>query len=143
MHARLWFAGWLVVANAVLSAQSSAWARQGGCGSSTGPDVVIGELPNIGKWGTVGGITSYSLATTACNFGDAVLPWYDSTNQHPVIAQHLYRYRNGRFEQLGISWVKHGFGALTQNACSCGCIDPGNFFLLGVGCSDPYTTQNG
>jgi len=46
-----------------------------------------------------------------------------------------------------MSWVKHGWGALTQNFC-CTCINPQNFEQLGVGCSDPYDSglngdQNG
>ncbi|MEE8154183.1 MAG: hypothetical protein V3T53_04380 [Phycisphaerales bacterium] len=106
---------------------------------SPGPDVIVGDLPDIQKWGTVGDITAYSFATTSCNVGDEVLAWFATTNEHPVIGQHLYRLKDRRFEQLGISWVKHGFGALAQNLC-CTCRDPGTFDYLGVGCSDPYTT---
>ena len=131
----------------VLASQSGVTALGGICTPSTGPDVIVGDLDGIQKWGTVGNITAYSIATNSCNIGDEPLPWFDSTNQHPVIAQHLYRLMNGRLEQLGISWVKHGFGALAENFC-CTCQDPGTFDVLGVGCSDPYTTglngdQNG
>jgi hypothetical protein len=57
-----------------------------------------------------------------------------------VIGQNLFRLSaNGRFEQIGMSWLKHAFCALQGTLCgSCqqycgGCCDH-----LGVGCSDPY-----
>jgi len=106
-------------------------------GPSVGPDVTVAFLPGIEKFGSVGGITGYAIATTSCNRGDENLPWFDSTN--PVIAQNLYRLENGRFEQLGMSWVKHGFGALAGNQCGV-CQNPGTFDFLGPGCSDPYST---
>ncbi len=115
----------------------------GGCGSSTGPDVVVADLAGISKWGAVGEIAAYSFGTTSCNFGSEPLLWVPSTPNHPVIAQNLYRYHGGRFEQLGMSWLKHGFSAATGTLC-CVCQNPGNSQLLGVGCSDPYgSTLNG
>ena len=59
------------------------------------------------------------------------------TNDHPVIAQNLYRIMDGRIEQIGMSWLKHGFCALQQNACNT-CTGNGNGSALGTGCSDPY-----
>ncbi len=113
----------------------------GGCTPGTGPDVIVGVLTmdslTITKWGTVGTITAYSFGTTSCNIGSTNLLWDADTNNHPVIAQNLYRLKNGRFEQIGMSWLKHGFAALTGNVC-CVCQNPGNSQLLGVGCSDPY-----
>ncbi len=113
----------------------------GACTPSTGPDVIVGDLTmdaaTITKWGTVGTITGYSFGTTSCNIGSTNLLWDADTNNHPVIAQNLYRLKNGRFEQIGMSWLKHGFSALTGNVC-CVCQNPGNSQLLGVGCSDPY-----
>ncbi len=108
------------------------------CGNwSTGPDVIVGNLTDIGHYGAVGAVSAYSIGTDACNFGDTPLVWQEGNNQHPVIAQHMYRYEDGRFEQLGISWLKHGFGALANNTC-CTCQNPNDLQLLGVGCSDPY-----
>ena len=129
---------------------AGAWPTSALCADdctppSVGTDVIVGDLasifgdPAVMKWGTVGGITAYSIGTVACNIGDQVLPWFGSTNEHPVIAQNLYRLQNGEIEQIGMSWLKHGFGALTNSAC-CPCQDPQNFSLLGVGCSDPYNS---
>ena len=109
-------------------------------GGGLGPDVIVGDLPATQHWGGVGGIQAYSLATDSCNIGDEVLPWFGETNAHPVIAQNMYRLKDGRLEQLGMSWVKHGFGALALDTCSDDCQDPGTFDVLGVSCSDPYTT---
>ncbi len=107
---------------------------------ASGPDVIVGDLNGITRWGTVGGITGYSIGTDSCNVGDQNLAWFASTNQHPVIAQNLFRLHEGRFEQLGQSWLKHGFAALNLNLC-CSCNNPGSGSLLGVGCSDPYDSS--
>ena len=111
-----------------------------------GPDVIVGDLPAMAKWGTVNGITGYSTSTTSCNIGDEPLPWFEVGQQHPVIAQNLYRLKDGRFEQLGMSWVKHGYCAQQRTVCgSCQrYCDGGCCNHLGVNCSDPYTaTENG
>jgi hypothetical protein len=114
-------------------------AGNGGCGDpSIGPDVIVGELYDIIKWGTLGGVTSYSLGTYSCNVGDQPVHWFSEDNRHPVIGQNIYRLEEGRFEQVGMSWLKHGFYALTDNLC-CTCNDPHTGSLLGVGCSDPYS----
>ena len=44
------------------------------------------------------------------------------------------------FEQIGQSWCKHAFTALTQNVCSFGCNGTGGTHL-GSGCSDPYSAS--
>ena len=128
-------------ATGIVAEPSEGGGIAGGCTPSTGPDVIVGDLimdsSTLTKWGTVGSITAYSFGTISCNIGSANLQWQSSTNQHPVIAENLYRLKNGRFEQIGMSWLKHGFSALTQNLC-CTCQNPGSSQLLGVGCSDPY-----
>jgi hypothetical protein len=103
----------------------------------SGPDVVVGNLTEFSNWGTVGTRAAYSIGATACNFGDQEMPWQGNTAQHPVIAQNLYRVRDERIEQVGLSWVKHGFGSATENAC-CICQDPNNGQILGIGCADTY-----
>ena len=96
-------------------------------------------MHQIQKYGIVGDITGYSVGTHVVNVGDEEMPWAAATNQHPVIAQHMYRMTNKRIEQIGISWVKHGFGSLAWDLFNCGCVDPGDPEVIGVGCSDPYT----
>ncbi|MBM4105152.1 MAG: hypothetical protein FJ257_02430 [Phycisphaerae bacterium] len=110
---------------------------EGGVAGIVGPDVIVGALPDIAKYGTVNGISAYALGTTSCNIGDEELLWISSTNQHPVIGQNLYRLKDGRFEMVGMSWLKHGFFALSQNLC--GTCQPTNGSTLGIGCSDPYS----
>lgn len=112
---------------------------EGSVAGSVGPDVIVGDLPNMQRWGRVNGITAYSVATTSCNIGSERLDWISSTNNHPVIGQNLYRLKDGRFEQIGLSWLKHGFFALSGSLCS-PCNDPTDGSQLGVGCSDPYSS---
>ena len=109
--------------------------------AQVGPDVIVGDLPNMQYFGASGGIAAYSIATTSCNVGTAQLNWIQSTNQHPVIAQNLYRIKDGRLEQIGMSWLKHGFCALQQTICGpCQPAGGGCASRLGVGCSDPYSS---
>ena len=109
------------------------------CNSSIGADIMVGDLHEIEKYGIVGDITAYSIGTHVVNVGDEEMPWVALTNQHPVIGQQMYKMTSTRFEQIGISWVKHGFGSLAWDLFYCGCVDPGNPEVIGVGCSDPYT----
>ena len=110
---------------------------EGVCTSSTGPDVIVSDLNSISRYGPVGEITGYAIGTTSCNIGGTNLLWDADSPNHPVIAQNLYRLKDGRFEQIGMGWLKHGFTALTLNLCNCGCNGVGGL-ALGVGCSDPY-----
>lgn len=126
----------VLVATALMGLEHAACA-QATCGSSMGPDVIVGDLSGWSKFGTVGTISGYTFGTTSCNMGNAVLPWIANGNQHPVIAMNTHRLKAGRFEQIGMSWVKHGWGASALNTC-CTCINPQNFEALGIGCSDPY-----
>lgn len=104
--------------------------------AGAGPDVIVGDLPAVAHYGAIGGIRAYSVATTSCNIGDVDLNWIANNNQHPVIGQTMYRIVDGRIDQIGISWLKHGFLALTQSLCD-SCNGHGGA-VLGVGCSDPY-----
>jgi hypothetical protein len=108
-----------------------------------GPDVIVGELPSMGQFGSSGTLVGLAVGTTSCNNGDQDLNWFAMPNtDHPVIPQNFYRMSGGagndeRFEQIGQSWLKHAFTALTGNACGFGCNGVGGSHL-GVGCSDPY-----
>ena len=132
---KIHFAGAAAAVLLAGTAPVAGWDR-----GSTGADVIVGDVgSDIVRWGEVGGITAYSLSTDSCNEGDEPLPWIAVTNQHPVIAQNMYRLKDGRFEQIGMSWLKHGFAALALDLCSGDCLDPIDPALLGVGCSDPYS----
>lgn len=108
-----------------------------------GPDVIVHDLQSVSSHAQQDGISAYTLGTTSCNLGDIPVGWYADTNDHPVIGGSIYRLRNGRIEQLGISWLKHGFAALTGDLCG-ECQMPPTSQTLGQLCSDPYSaTLNG
>ncbi len=114
---------------------------------TNGPDVIVGELPDFQSYGPVlvnGSAThAFAVGTTSCNKGNQTLIWIAEDNRHPVIGQNMYRWRivdgAGQFEQIGQSWLKHGFTALQMNACNLGCAANPNGDALGIGCSDPYS----
>src|SRR5688572_26817241 len=113
------FTRWLAVGvGSIVAGASGASARPG-------PDVIVGDLPNVSNFtsgGAIGGRRAWSIGTTSCNIGTQELTWNANTNQHPVISQNLYRLANGRFEQIGQAWLKHGFCALQGTVCSNSCI---------------------
>ena len=128
----------------------------GGADMAPGPDVIVGEIEasgccpqgvSISPAGSSGSIVSYGLGTSSCNIatagsGGQHLLWRSSTPFHPIIPQNMYRLKtvNGssRFEQIGQSWSKYAFLALTDNVCNLGCSNVGGS-VLGMGCSDPYS----
>lgn len=129
----------VLTAIAVVGFLATAEYRIHAGGQSSGPDVIVGDLNGITSWGTSGGVSSFSVGTTSCNIGDDRLKWFAGTNEHPVIPQNIYRVKDGRIEQLGQSWLKHGFFALSQSLCgSCQGNSQGGTYL-GIGCSDPYS----
>ena len=115
---------------------------------TVGPDVTVHELQSTQNYGVSNGMRAYSVGTTSCNIGDEPLWWCDDPRsycedtQHPVIAQNIYRLKNGRFEQLGMSWLKHGFLSVNSSDSQCGdgsCEQPPHGGdQLGIGCTDPY-----
>lgn len=107
------------------------------CGN-TGPDVIVGDLPDVSNYGISNNILGFTIGTTSCNVGNTPINWISNNNQHPVIGENLFRLENGRFEQIGQSWLKHAFAALQDNICNCNCQPWTNSSRLGVGCSDPY-----
>jgi hypothetical protein len=131
------------VAAALALSAGQASAQCGGAG----PDLVVGDLTGPMSYTATGGYAALSLGTTSCNIGSTNVQWNAcSSVTHPIIGGNLYRYStvNGatRMEQVGQSWLKHAFTALTQNLC-CTCNGSGGS-VLGVGCADPYTAgRNG
>ena len=108
------------------------------CDPGEFPDVIVGDLQQLQRYGTDGNITAFSVGTTSCNKGTCWLEWISNQNRHPVIGQNMYRIKDGRLTQIGQSWLKHGFFALSEDICELGCQST-NGSHLGVGCSDPYT----
>jgi hypothetical protein len=117
--------------------------------AADGPDVSVLEIPDIANYGSSGGIRAYAVGFSACNTGTAPVAWCDEPGgcgsglgdeDHPVMAQGLYRVKDGRFEQIGMSWLKHGVNAINGSAAACGtCVEPPVLFhQLGVGCTDVY-----
>ena len=115
----------------------------GGGGGVVGPDVIVGALTDMAKYGSIvtGGqtIMAYAIGTTSCNIGDALLDWFAAPDaRHPFITQNIYRIKAGRIEHIGLGWGKHGFTALQGTLCgTCQASSSGTW--LGIGCSDPYS----
>ncbi len=116
-------------------------------GSPQTPDVIVydvgvngSDINDIHYYGQFGGIAAYSIATQSCNSGTAELDWYDGggDTRHPVIAQNMFRYKDGRFEQIGQSWLKHGFCAVNEIEAECAPCQSTPCDTLGIGCADTY-----
>src|SRR5262249_22700895 len=62
----------------------------------SGPDVIVGDLPDMAQFGSNGTFVGLGIATTSCNNGDQALNWLAlPQTDHPVIPQNLYRMRDG------------------------------------------------
>ncbi len=125
-------------------------AGSGPCDANGGFDVTtvfVGEDgyggggTDIEYYGTSGGVRGFAVGTTSCNRGNVVAPWYGGTDNVPVIQQSAYRVHQGRFEQIGMSWLKHSFCAVSEPGCDTwtggGCNSTG-CNTLGIGCADTY-----
>jgi hypothetical protein len=140
----------------VAAGVAGLWAHRSDAGGAVGPDVVVFSLFDTVRHGPEDGFVGYAIGTRSCNRGDAPLNWCNDNGDmgcglgttdedHPVIAQNVYRLKNGRFEQVGASWLKHGF--LSTNSTTAGCSGaqgqsctgpPLGGSQLGIGCTDPY-----
>lgn len=114
-------------------------------GFTTGPDVIVSTLYAPQWWGKentlTGLITALSIGTQSCNIGNAPIFWEELPSlNHPVIRGSMFRLKDHKFEQIGISWVKHGFYATNDPDCGWICTAPGGHggTALYPGCSDPY-----
>jgi len=133
----------LAAASALLSALALATPA-----SAQSPDVIVWDIgvaftnpDDIVYYGQDGGIAAYSFATQSCNKGTALLDWFSgSSTRHPVIGQNMFRLRDGRFEQLGYSWLKHGFCAVNETEAGCGPCNSTPCDTLGIGCADTYSS---
>ncbi|MGE3182449.1 MAG: hypothetical protein AB7N71_12525 [Phycisphaerae bacterium] len=107
-------------------------------GEPIGPDVVASDVLAPANWGAVDDESGFSFGSKSCNVGDASLGFVENTALHPAYAQNLYRIdADGRFMQIGMSWLFHGYCAL-QIGNVCGTCTPncgGCCGELGAGCS--------
>ncbi len=131
------------------------YATSGGIAGGGVPDVAVsrigllssGSADDFFYYGVFNNIHAFSIASTSCNVGSATAQWISghsggSAGKHPVIAQNIYRLLNGRFEQIGQSWLKHSFCAVSE--FTCGACQPTSCPTLGIGCADTYwATLNG
>ncbi len=120
-----------------------------------GPDAVsVLTTSEVDVFGCFNGTQAFVALGGVCNVGTAPLPG-DISDNHPMMTQNLYRLESNRFEQIGMSWVKHddwtsgseSCGSLPCTPCeslvppccdnpaSCSPIIPRT---LGVGCQDIY-----
>ena len=132
-------------------------SQRAGPGAPTlvpGPDIIVGDLPNMLQLGTnnTGTQVGLGVATTSCNNGDQPVNFFALPNtDHPFFWQNLYRMSGGtdntvRIEQIGQAWIKHTFGADEGDDCNLGCNTNNctQFSQLCPGCSDPYLAdENG
>jgi hypothetical protein len=115
------------------------------CVGNESPDIIVGDISgdhivsDVRRWGTVGGITAYSFSATSCNIGTCEADWFADDNTHPVISQNIFVMKDGRFQQIGQSWIKHAWGADTGSLC--GTCTSGDYSHMGVNCSDLYDTS--
>jgi hypothetical protein len=112
-----------------------------------GVDVRLVTIGAIDWKGNVSGSDEIVIAPSAEleNVGTADVPWYlkftsnsppYNNDQHPFLTWYVFREIDNRFEQIGLSGVKHAFFSTNIN-CSC----PGGN-VLGVGCGDVYSSGN-
>ncbi len=148
MHSKIMIASLAIGTTALLVGHMNTDAvASRGSGGVTAPDVIVGSLPGITRYGVVNGIAAYAVGTTSCNIGNDFLLWEGDNNNHPTIGQNMYRVEqldNGcsRIEHIGMSWLKHGFCALQGTLCG-SCSNPaggGCPPILGWNCSDPYSS---
>lgn len=96
-------------------------------------DLMVTDLPSIQMMGFAEGKVAYAAGLSICNAGPGTGAYVATTNQHPVWGLGLYRLVQGRFEQVGVSWLRHPAIALAQ---SCGVCAGGDGSSLGPGCAD-------
>lgn len=138
-----WIAGDGITANRAES-PSAPEGFEASSAAPQGPDITFCELYDLSQKGRVGSVVGLAVATTSWNTGTEDAMWFQIPNEHhPVIAQNLFRLKDDRFEQIGQSWVKHGFYALDSEQCGTDCtFESGHSSgaWLGVGCTDTYSS---
>ena len=107
--------------------------------SPDGPDMEISGIDGLVQVGRLGSTVALSLESTICNVGTQPVDWIANPDpRHPFLVFNVYRLENDRFEQIGLSWAKHGVSASQDEKCGAPCIEFVFGLRLGVGCSDTY-----
>ncbi|MCH8152917.1 MAG: hypothetical protein IH830_11165 [Planctomycetes bacterium] len=107
-----------------------------------GADVLIGELTSLQQFGRLGDIVGCALDSPVCNAGTEPLDWFGNPDpRHPFMVFNMYRLMDDRLQQIGQSWVKHGFASAQSDACGLGCIPWPDSTRTGIGCSDTYSAS--
>ncbi len=141
----------------ILLLATAGVAGAGQLGLSVGPDVTIIRLDGVQNHTSSGGTAcpagysgncrGYSIGTDSCNIGSVPVDWCDNNSgcrvttddyhpvvatptDHSVIGQNLYRLKDGRFQQIGLSFLKHGFVSTNSNNSDCVWNDDGDAQLL-------------
>ncbi|MBL8877841.1 MAG: hypothetical protein JNG88_01875 [Phycisphaerales bacterium] len=131
----------LSLAPSSFSAGNPGGGAAGDCPLTVGPDLIVGGLTGPQNFTGAEGLEAFAVGFHLCNVGDSPLRFYANDNRHPVVGSNFFRFSTvdgaTRFEQLGQSWLFHGFFPLQDDYC-CVCI-PFDPEFLGVGCSDPTT----
>lgn len=132
------------LASTVVALHTAAHAQSNNLCDEPGeaPDLIVGDIATKTRWGSVGDITAFSLGISSCSIGSCWLDWKASTPEHPVMGQNMFRLANGRFEQVGQSWLFHAFFTLSNTLCSTGCIATDGAHL-GVRCSNTDSASFG
>lgn len=105
------------------------------------------QLTNMSSVQWVGNVDSNNIIVAPSaelkNVGPADVPWYSKysgsfppfdNDQHPFLNWSMYREVDGRFEQMGVSGIKHAFLTINSN-CTLNCNDN---HILWPGCEDVY-----
>ena len=127
---------------AVASDASAAARRDDESGvTQVGPDVSFCQLYDLRQFGRVDDVVGLAVATTAWNVGDEPVDWLAYPSPfHPLIVMNLYRLKDGRFEQIGQSWIKHTFCALDNAQCGGTCV-PSGCNSLNPNCTETHSSS--
>ncbi|HLP85299.1 MAG TPA: hypothetical protein VK157_13200 [Phycisphaerales bacterium] len=100
-------------------------------------DVTLADPNDVSNYGLVGNIRGYAWGSRTCNRGNQVLLWQN--NGTPGLAMNMHRLHNGRFQQVGWSFVKLACCAASTSFAACGTCQGGGGGL-GIGCLDTYSS---
>ncbi|MBI1851693.1 MAG: hypothetical protein HYR85_15235 [Planctomycetes bacterium] len=111
--------------------------------TGAGADILVGQIGSLAQYGRLADIIGCGMDSPLCNQGSEPLDWIANPDpRHPFATFGVYRIQGTRFEQIGQSWCKHGYGAGQSDACGLGCSPYQDETHLGVGCSDTYSSDN-